>query len=173
MIGRGAALIYGIASYLVFFYSLLYAVGFIGKYLVPNSIDVGSRGASMIRAVLGAFALSLQWCWPALAAPDEEKLGKAQHYPVGNAANWEREESSRVGSFTHQGEIPGLFHGTVNVLEPAAKPLRLPVASVAADYRWSIGDAHGLTVDDYLARQRITGLLITKDGVISGRALPI
>ena len=42
MIGRIAALIYGIASYLVFFCSVLYAMAFIGNYLVPKSIDVGS-----------------------------------------------------------------------------------------------------------------------------------
>jgi methanethiol S-methyltransferase len=43
MIGRIAALIYGIASYLVFFCSVLYAMAFIGNYLVPKSIDVGSE----------------------------------------------------------------------------------------------------------------------------------
>jgi methanethiol S-methyltransferase len=45
MIGRVAALIYGLASYLVFFCSILYAMGFIGNYLVPKSIDVGSSGS--------------------------------------------------------------------------------------------------------------------------------
>src|SRR5262249_23444269 len=44
MIGRTAALIYGIASYLVFFCSILYAMAFIGNYLVPKSIDVGPAG---------------------------------------------------------------------------------------------------------------------------------
>ena len=44
MIGRLAAFIYGIASYLVFFCSILYAMAFIGNYLVPKSIDVGPAG---------------------------------------------------------------------------------------------------------------------------------
>ena len=44
MIGRLAAFVYGIASYLVFFCSILYAMAFIGNYLVPKSIDVGSVG---------------------------------------------------------------------------------------------------------------------------------
>ena len=62
MIGRVAAVIYGIASYLVFFCSLLYAVAFIGNYLVPKSIDVGSEGglAQSILidvALLGVFAV--------------------------------------------------------------------------------------------------------------------
>src|SRR5262249_10138623 len=78
---------------------------------------------------------------------------------------WGQEEV-RVGSFTHQGEIPGIYHGVSHVLQPAAKPLPLPVAPREPDYRWSIGPAHDLTVDDYLARQRIMGLLIVKDGLI-------
>jgi methanethiol S-methyltransferase len=43
MIGRVVALIYGLASYLVFSLSLVYAVAFIGNYVVPTSIDVGAE----------------------------------------------------------------------------------------------------------------------------------
>jgi protein-S-isoprenylcysteine O-methyltransferase Ste14 len=62
MIGRVAALVYGMASYLVFFCSLLYAVAFIGNYLVPKSIDVGGESglapAILIDvALLGLFAI--------------------------------------------------------------------------------------------------------------------
>jgi protein-S-isoprenylcysteine O-methyltransferase Ste14 len=62
MIGRVAALIYGLASYLVFFLSFVYAVAFIGNYLVPKSIDVGSEsglGQSILidLVVLGVFAI--------------------------------------------------------------------------------------------------------------------
>src|SRR5512143_1934868 len=62
MIGRAAALIYGITSYFVFFCSLLYAVGFIGNYLVPKSIDIGPESglaqAILIDTVLlGLFAV--------------------------------------------------------------------------------------------------------------------
>lgn len=62
MIGRVAALIYGLASYLVFFLSLVYAVAFIGNYLVPKSIDVGSESglaqSILIDVVLlGVFAV--------------------------------------------------------------------------------------------------------------------
>jgi methanethiol S-methyltransferase len=41
VIGRIAAVIYGVASYLVFFVSFAYLVAFIGNYFVPKSIDVG------------------------------------------------------------------------------------------------------------------------------------
>ena len=62
MLGRILALIYGITSYLIFFCSLLYAVAFMGNYLVPKSIDVGSEGGlaqSILTDVvlLGVFAV--------------------------------------------------------------------------------------------------------------------
>jgi protein-S-isoprenylcysteine O-methyltransferase Ste14 len=62
MIGRVAAIAYGITSYLVFFCSFVYTVAFIGNYLVPKSIDIGSEGglagAILIDvALLGVFAV--------------------------------------------------------------------------------------------------------------------
>ena len=71
--------------------------------------------------------------------------------------------------FTHQAEIPGFYQGKANELKRSANPLRLPKAEREPDYRWNIGDERNLTVDDFLARQRIMGLLIVKDGVIVGR----
>jgi CubicO group peptidase (beta-lactamase class C family) len=129
-----------------------------------SMLPPASPEQNMQRAILVGFALGL-FATAASAAPDEDKLGKAQHYPVGTPATWLHEEL-RVGSFTHQGEIPGFYHGTAHVLAPAAHPLPLPKAPAEPAYRWSIGAAHALTVDDYLARQRIMGLLIVKDGVI-------
>jgi protein-S-isoprenylcysteine O-methyltransferase Ste14 len=62
VIGSVAALIYGIASYFVFFVSFVYTVAFIGNYWVPKSIDVGSESGLMPSilinvALLGAFAI--------------------------------------------------------------------------------------------------------------------
>src|SRR4051812_44447242 len=62
MIGRVAALLYGVLSYLVFFGSSLCSMGFIGNYFVPRSIDSGSS-ASLTESILvdmlllGAFAV--------------------------------------------------------------------------------------------------------------------
>jgi methanethiol S-methyltransferase len=62
MIGRVAAVLYGVLSYLVFFGSSLYSMGFIGNYFVPKSIDNGSSG-SLTESILvdmlllGAFAV--------------------------------------------------------------------------------------------------------------------
>jgi len=62
VIGRITALIYGIASYLVFFLSFAYLIAFIGNYWVPKSIDVGPESglapAILINGVLiGVFAV--------------------------------------------------------------------------------------------------------------------
>jgi CubicO group peptidase (beta-lactamase class C family) len=115
-------------------------------------------------AALLVFSLGSIVC----AAPDEQRLGKDSGYPVGKAArsSWLDDESMRVGSFTHQGEIPGFYSGKANVLHRADKPMPLPNAAQEPDYRWNVGQARGLSVDDYLARQRIMGLIIVKDGVV-------
>src|SRR5258707_11973532 len=62
MIGRAAALIYGLASYFIFSLSFGYAPAFIGNFLVPKSIDVGPdtgpAQAVLINVILlGAFAI--------------------------------------------------------------------------------------------------------------------
>jgi protein-S-isoprenylcysteine O-methyltransferase Ste14 len=62
VIGRVAALIYGLASYLVFSLSFAYPVAFIGNHWVPKSIDVGSESglaqSILIDVVLlGVFAI--------------------------------------------------------------------------------------------------------------------
>jgi len=121
---------------------------------------------TFLRPLFAALAGCLVWCITALAAPDEEALCKSRGYPVGTARNWFFDECVRVGSFTHQAEIPGIFFGSVNAMQPAAMPLVLGKADVEPPYRWSVGGQPGLTVDDYLNRQRVMALLVIKDGVI-------
>ena len=112
------------------------------------------------------FLHALTWAQLAGAAPDEDRLGKGKGYPIGSATTWYYSESVRVGSFTHQAEIKGLFQGEPNVLQPSTRPLPLPRAAQEPDIRWNPKGAPDLTVDDYLTRQRIMGLLVVKDGVV-------
>lgn len=55
---RLSTLLYGIAAYLAFFGTILYAIGFVGNWLVPKSIDSGSK-APMAQALLVNTALLL------------------------------------------------------------------------------------------------------------------
>jgi CubicO group peptidase (beta-lactamase class C family) len=98
--------------------------------------------------------------FPAAAAPDEDVLGKASGYPIGRRASWFFDESVRVGSFSNLDRL--LPHYT---LTKAASPLPLPktASEPRIEYRF---ENRTLTLDDFLARQRITGLLVIKDGEI-------
>jgi CubicO group peptidase (beta-lactamase class C family) len=98
--------------------------------------------------------------FPAAAAPDEQQLGKAAGYPIGTPASWFYDESVRVGSFSNLDRL--LPHYT---LKKAASPLPLPKAAGEPKFEYRFeNQAH--TLDDFLARQRVTGLLLIKDGEI-------
>ena len=118
-----------------------------------------------MKALITAIAIS-GLCHSAYAAPDEDKLGKGQGYPIGTAKTWFFDESVRVGSFTAQGEIGGISGGRANVLAPSDAPMPLARTEREPTILWNVDDLKSLTVDDYLSRQRIMGLMIIKDGVV-------
>jgi CubicO group peptidase (beta-lactamase class C family) len=127
----------------------------------------GTWGNSMIVArVRGAMVLGVVLAgslWPpasASAAPDEDILGKAAGYPIGTGTNWTSDERVRVGSFSHHDRI--FQH---NRLPRAAAPRPLPRAEKAVDYSYRFEDKNR-SIDDLLARRRITGLMVIKDGVV-------
>jgi CubicO group peptidase (beta-lactamase class C family) len=98
--------------------------------------------------------------FPAAAAPDEQQLGKAAGYPIGTPASWFYDESVRVGSFSNLDKL--LPHYT---LRKAVSPLPLAKAAGEPKFEYQFGNQTH-TLDDFLARQRVTGLLLIKDGEI-------
>jgi CubicO group peptidase (beta-lactamase class C family) len=95
-----------------------------------------------------------------LAAPDEELLGKSAGYPIGTRASWFRDERVRVGAFTNLDSL--LPHRR---LKAPASPLPLPKAGAELVFNYSF-EGRTYRIADFLDRQRVTGLLILKDGEI-------
>ena len=53
------AFIYGVMAYLVFLVAFLYAIGFVGNYLVPKSIDTGPETSFLQALLVNSFLFSL------------------------------------------------------------------------------------------------------------------
>lgn len=98
---------------------------------------------------------------PARAEPDEERLGKAQDYPLGTAATWYN-NPYRVGAWSALDKVPGVRTRPV-ARAPQASPLPHATQPMAISYRYR---NLRYTLADYLERQRATGLLVLKNGEI-------
>lgn len=96
-----------------------------------------------------------------LAEPDELNLGKAQGYPIGDGTQG-RNEAYRVGAWSAWDRVPGILTQTV---ARSSQAHVLPKASQPVDIRYRYRNAT-YTLEEYLDRQRVTGLLILKNGQI-------
>jgi len=112
------------------------------------------------RFVLSSLILAALVC-PAIAAPDENILGKAEGYPIGTPKNWFYDENVRVGSFSHMDKVIPYYY----TLQKSASPLPLPKSASVPKLSYRF-EQQNYTIDDFLARQRVTGLLVIKDGQI-------
>ena len=95
------------------------------------------------------------------AEPDEEALGKSAGYPVSPGANVSQMQY-RVGSWSALDKVPG---ARIHTVEKGERSSPLPKAATAVDIRYRHRNV-GYSLDEYLERRRITGLLILKNGEI-------
>ncbi len=96
-----------------------------------------------------------------LAAPDEDLLGKARGYPAGRNLAEAYQAPYMVGSFSAMDSLAPSC-----AMAPSDRPLPLEEGAAAEPpfaYRF---DGRALLLDDYMRRQRVTALLVLKDGGI-------
>ena len=98
----------------------------------------------------------------AFAEPDEIALGKERGYPVGGPGNW-YSNPYRVGSWSAMDRVPGQRLRTVPRGSGPVAALAAESAPPAVTYRFR---NIAYTLDEYLERQRVTGLLILRNGRI-------
>src|SRR6187402_396054 len=118
---------------------------------------MASARAMACKACAAAFWLA---ALAAQAEPDQARLGLARGYPVGSTSNW-YVDPWRVGSWSALDQVGLPVRGVAR--GPVVAPL--PVAAQPAAISYRFGNT-SYTLDDYLERRRVTGLLVIKDGRI-------
>ena len=93
------------------------------------------------------------------SGPNAEDYGASKGYPIGDRRTFYT-IPILVGSHSHMDEV---FEG--RVVRKAGTPSRLVRASAEPAIRWQF-QGFDLTLDDYLARNPATGLLIARDETI-------
>jgi methanethiol S-methyltransferase len=59
LLGRLVAFLYGVVSYVVFFITFLYAIGFVSSFLVPKSVDTGTVEPTAKAFIINLLLMSL------------------------------------------------------------------------------------------------------------------
>jgi CubicO group peptidase (beta-lactamase class C family) len=107
-------------------------------------------------------ALALSVATAASAAPDESDLGKADGYPVQGL--WSGfsmlTDRYKVGTFSN---MESVFSSREVATAPTASALLRSDATFSVQYPYN---GQTFSLDDFLARQRITGLLILKGNTV-------
>ncbi len=98
-------------------------------------------------------------CGPVAAEPDADMLGKSAGYPLGE--RWSAMEN-RVGAWSALDKVPGVLTQSVSRGDTVSA---LPKATQPPEIKYRYRNL-GYTLDEYLERRRITGLLVLKDGQI-------
>ena len=79
--GKFIAFLYGLASYLVFFGTILYAIGFVSGLLVPKTIDIGVAGSMGEAFVVNLLLMSLFAVQHSVMARKQFKAWWTQYVP--------------------------------------------------------------------------------------------
>jgi CubicO group peptidase (beta-lactamase class C family) len=99
-------------------------------------------------------------------APDEARLGQAAGYPVGDARSYFYKESVRVGSFSRMADIDFSPASMARLLPASSEQvLALSDAPTAQDFAQRFRYVHegeARSLSDYLARQRVMGLMVVQ-----------
>lgn len=133
----------------------------IHKSILQGQGLVAATLRNMKHRWIAPIALLLTLCQGVcFASPDEDLLGKPDGYPLAPRLGQVWNEYYRVGSFSGMDKLSPHC-----VMEPSATPLPLPKANSEPSFRYKF-ENKTLSLDDYMAHQRVTALIVIKDGVI-------